>query len=263
MDLTQLAIEHAIATMWIRYNEPLSLDEIADTAILSKFYFSRVFRSMTGTSPGRFLSAIRLFKAKNLLLQTPMSVTDIAYMVGYNSLGTFTSRFSRSVGASPGRYRAKSMMGGHSLAGRARPLVTGRVGEVSGTVEVPEEGGPTRTYVGLFSSPVIEGVPVACAVLDGSGPYTLTGVPRGTWYVRAAAVGVGEVDPRPWARRPRFLGAGDEVTVQPHTTIVKQDICLRRATVLDLPILLALPELDNWGVPGCRRIPVGATAGRR
>src|SRR3954451_12345611 len=126
--------------MWSRYNEPLSLDEIADTPILSKFYFSRVFRSMTGTSPGRFLSAIRLFKAKHLLLQTPLSVTEIAYMVGYNSLGTFTSRFSRSVGDSPGRYRAKSQAGRHCLAGRARPVSAGSIGEVTGSVVVPQGG---------------------------------------------------------------------------------------------------------------------------
>src|SRR4051794_39844409 len=176
--------------MWDRYSEPLSLDEIADSAIMSKFYFSRVFRSMTGTSPGRFLSAIRLFKAKQLLLQTPLSVTNIAFMVGYNSLGTFTSRFSRSVGGSPGRYRAKAQAGGHNVLDMARPPQPGWTGEVTGSVVVPEDGdhGYLRTYIGLFPSPVIEGLPVACDIVDGSGEYTLRSVPAGNWYVRAAAV---------------------------------------------------------------------------
>jgi len=263
VDLTQLAIEQSIATMWSRYNEPLSLDEIADTAILSKFYFSRVFRSMTGTSPGRFLSAIRLFNAKHLLLETPLSVTEIAYMVGYNSLGTFTSRFTRSVGDSPGRYRTKSRASGHCLGGRARPLPAGRTGEVAGTVVLPEDGEVTRTYVGLFANPLIEGRPVACAVLEGSGAYRLPGVPSGTWYVRAAAVGLGEVDPRPWERRPRFVGAGGEVTVPAGGGTVERHITLRKATVLDLPVLLALPELDNWELPGAhemRGVPVDGHA---
>ena len=92
------AVERVIATMWDRYHEPLSLADMADTAIFSRFYFSRVFRSVTGTSPGRFLTAIRLYKAKNLLLQTSASVTEVSYLVGYNSPGTFSSRFTRSVG---------------------------------------------------------------------------------------------------------------------------------------------------------------------
>ena len=261
MDLTQLAIEQSIGTMWSRYHEPLSLDEIADTAILSKFYFSRVFRSLTGTSPGRFLSAIRLYNAKLLLLQTPLSVTEIAYMVGYNSLGTFTSRFTRSVGDSPGRYRTKSQASGHALGGRSRSVPAGRTGEVTGSVVLPQGGETTRTYVGLFANPLIEGRPVACTVLDGSGRYTLRGVPSGTWYARAAAVGVGEVDARPWERRPQFLGAGGEVTVPAGGGAVERNISLRKATILDLPVLLALPELDNWELPGSGRglgVPMGA-----
>jgi AraC-like DNA-binding protein len=260
VDLTQLAIEQSIATMWSRYNEPLSLDEIADTAILSKFYFSRVFRSMTGTSPGRFLSAIRLCNAKRLLLETPLSVTEIAYMVGYNSLGTFTSRFTRSVGDSPGRYRTKSRASAHSLAGRARPLPAGRTGEVTGSVVLPRGGDETRTYIGLFANPLVEGRPVACAVLDGAGSYALRGVPSGTWYVRAAAVGTGEVDPRPWERRPRFLGAGGEVTVPAGGRVGERNIGLRKVTMLDLPVLLALPELDNWELPRADRVRSVLTA---
>ncbi len=83
VDITQLAVQQSISAMWNRHGEQLSLDELADCAILSKFYFSRVFRSATGTSPGRFLTAIRLFKTKNLLLETSLHVTDIAYRVGY------------------------------------------------------------------------------------------------------------------------------------------------------------------------------------
>ena len=126
----QTAVERAIDTMWSRYHEPLSLADMADTAILSKFYFSRVFRTLTGTSPGRFLTAIRLTKAKQLLLETSLSVTEISYMVGYNSLGTFTSRFTRSVGVPPARYRALSRGGvlpPSSFSGPARGTLAGSV----------------------------------------------------------------------------------------------------------------------------------------
>ena len=111
MDTPQDAVERAIATMWDRYHESLSLDHIADTAVLSKFYFSRLFRSVTGTSPGRFLTAIRLYRAKHLLLATSLNVTDIAYHVGFSSLGTFTTRFTWSVGVPPTRFRELSHCG--------------------------------------------------------------------------------------------------------------------------------------------------------
>lgn len=247
MDVTQLAVEAAIATMWNRYGEPLSLDEIADSAILSKFYFSRVFRSVTGTSPGRFLAAIRLFKAKNLLLETGQSVTDIAYTVGYNSLGTFTSRFTHSVGTSPGRYRAKSSADSHSLHERITSARSDRLGEVRGSVLIPEDE-PMRVYVGAFASPIVEGAPAACAVLERSGAFELRDVPCGRWYIRAAAVSLRYIDPRPWVRRPVLLGSGGPVIVRPADRHYEPVLRMRPAEMVDLPILLALPELDNLHV---------------
>lgn len=247
MDVTQLAVERAIATIWNRYDEPLSLDDIADSAILSKFYFSRTFREATGTSPGRFLAAVRLFRAKNLLLETTKSVTDIAYAVGYNSLGTFTSRFARSVGASPGRYRALSRGGLHTLNGRV--ATGGCRGTITGSIRLPETDEEVRIYVGAFRTPVVEGFPAACDILGSSGGFTLTDVPPGTWCVRAAAVAMSDLEPRPWLRKPLFLGRGARLVVRPGKAQASQHIGLRPVRTVDTPILLALPELDNWGAP--------------
>jgi len=247
MDVTQIAVEQAISTMWSRYSEPLSLDDLADSAILSKFYFSRVFRTLTGTSPGRFLAAVRLFKAKNLLLETPRSVTEIAYTVGYNSLGTFTSRFTHSVGISPGRYRAMSRANCHALRDRLKATRPARIGEVRGFVRLPESE-PMRVYIGAFSSPIVEGAPAGCAVVHRSGSFALKNVPCGRWYIRAAAVGLRDVDPRPWARRPVLLGSGGPVFLLTEDQRTEPELRLRPTTVLDLPILMALPELDNWEV---------------
>ncbi|MCX5209997.1 helix-turn-helix transcriptional regulator [Kitasatospora sp. NBC_00240] len=244
----QAAVERAIATMWERYEEPLSLDDIADTAILSKFYFSRVFRTLTGTSPGRFLSAIRLHKAKNLLLRTPLSVTDISYQVGYNSLGTFTSRFTRSVGLSPGRYRTLARAGMPREPGAFRSTAAHRPCAVRGVVDVPDVGLPTRIYVAAFSDPIVQGEPVACDVLDGPGAFRLDGVVEGVWHLRAAVVAMRDVEPLPWNRRPLFIGASRPVTVRAGQAI-EVDLETRGFCPFDLPILLALPELDCWQLP--------------
>jgi AraC family transcriptional regulator len=234
--------------MWNRYGEPLSLTEIADTAILSKFHFSRVFGGLTGTSPGRFLAAVRMFKAKNLLLETSQSVTDISLKVGYNSLGTFTSRFTKSVGVCPTEYRVLSQTGIPPLLPSAPTGLRPRIGSVCGTVTVPQTDTPVRVYVGAFNSPVVEGRPVSCNTLESSGAYYLDGLPDGMWYIRAMAVAVRDVDPRPWIRRPVYIGACRPVTVRGAHTVLP-DIRMQPGTSLDLPILLALPELDSRCLP--------------
>ncbi len=238
----QTAVERVITNMWDRFDEPLSLEEMADVAVFSRFYFSRVFRSLTGTSPGRFLTAIRLYKAKNLLLETSMSVTDISYQVGYNSPGTFSSRFTRSVGISPARYRYLSEVG---IPAPELSVPTGhQLGAVQGSLTAPESDVPIRVYVSLFNSTIPEGTPIACAILDGDSNYELPAVPEGQWFVHATAVAVHNLDPRPWMRKPVFLAASRPVKVVAGRTATAH-VELRPPRLIDLPILLALPELDS------------------
>lgn len=247
MDFSHVAVESSISTMWNRYNEPLTLTELAKTATFSKFYFSRVFRSVTGTSPGRFLAAIRLYRAKQLLLKTSLSVTDIAYKVGYNSLGTFTSRFTRSVCFSPARYRSSSQAGMAALPPFTLAEMPQRYSTVRGRLALPETELPVRVYVGAFAGPVVEGLPTACDILDSAGSYELPGVPDGTWFIRAAAVPLRDMEIEPWNRRPLFVGSSLVETVG--TRGVESDLQLRPMTRVDLPVLLALPELDSQKMP--------------
>jgi AraC family transcriptional regulator len=244
----EAAVEHVIATMWDRYDEPLSLAELADMAILSRFYFSRVFRAITGTSPGRFLTAIRLYKAKNLLLETSLSVTEISYMVGYNSLGTFTSRFTKSVGISPARYRAMAQVGIEPPAQSRPGGAPQRIGSVFGSLRLPPSDLRTRIYIGSFESPIPQGMPISCDILEGDGPYLLDAVPDGEWYIQAAAVAMEGVDPRPWNRRPLFVGGSQPVRISSGLG-VRVDIDMRPTRSTDLPILVALPELDSCRLP--------------
>src|SRR5436305_4511192 len=104
-DVAEKAVLRAIGEMRERLGEELTIDDLARAALFSKFHFTRLFQRLTGVSPGRFLSALRLQRAKQLLVSTSMNVADISVYVGYNSVGTFSSRFSRSVGMSPTAYR--------------------------------------------------------------------------------------------------------------------------------------------------------------
>ncbi len=99
------AIERVIQTMRTQLHEPLSLEDMADIACLSPYYFNRVFHQVIGIPPGEFLATLRLEAAKNLLLTTPLSVTDICFEVGYVGLGSFTTRFTQLVGVPPRQLR--------------------------------------------------------------------------------------------------------------------------------------------------------------
>src|SRR5256885_7781362 len=89
-----------------RYFEPLGVDDLARTAGLSRAHFSREFRRTFGESPHAYLLTRRLERAAALLRTTDRSVADICVSVGLQSVGSFTTSFTRSYGRSPTAYRA-------------------------------------------------------------------------------------------------------------------------------------------------------------
>jgi AraC-like DNA-binding protein len=89
-----------------RYFEPLDVDDLARAAGLSRAHFSREFRRAFGESPHGYLLTRRLERAAALLRNTDRSVTDICFSVGLQSLGSFTTSFTRTYGVSPTAYRA-------------------------------------------------------------------------------------------------------------------------------------------------------------
>jgi AraC-like DNA-binding protein len=88
-----------------RYFEPLSVDDLARTAGLSRAHFSREFRRAFGESPHAYLLSRRLERAAALLRQTDRPVAEICFAVGLSSIGSFTTSFTRAFGMSPAAYR--------------------------------------------------------------------------------------------------------------------------------------------------------------
>jgi AraC-like DNA-binding protein len=89
-----------------RYFEPLGVDDLARAAGLSRAHFSRQFRRAFGESPHAYLLTRRLERAAALLRNTDRSVAEICFAVGLQSLGSFTTSFTRHYGRSPAAYRA-------------------------------------------------------------------------------------------------------------------------------------------------------------
>jgi AraC-like DNA-binding protein len=90
-----------------RYFEPLGVDDLAAAAGLSRAHFSREFRRTFGESPHAYLLTRRLERAAALLRTTDRSVADVCMSVGLQSVGSFTTSFTRTYGMSPTAYRAQ------------------------------------------------------------------------------------------------------------------------------------------------------------
>ncbi len=89
------------------YHLPLDLSEISKQACLSRYHFLRLFRDTYDTTPHQYLIQKRIEKAKELLRLRSLSVTDVCFEVGFESLGSFSSLFRRCVGDAPRNYRQR------------------------------------------------------------------------------------------------------------------------------------------------------------
>src|SRR3982074_668900 len=89
-----------------RYSERLDVDDLAPAAGLSRAPFRRQFRRAFGASPHAYLLTRRLERAAALLRASDRSVAEICFSVGLQSVGSFTTSFTRHHEASPTVYRA-------------------------------------------------------------------------------------------------------------------------------------------------------------
>jgi AraC-like DNA-binding protein len=96
-----------------RFAEPLDLDRLAAQAGFSKFHFARAFKGAYGETPANYLTRRRVERAKDLLRAANLTVTEVCMLVGFSSLGSFSTRFSELVGVSPRAFqRAAAERGG-------------------------------------------------------------------------------------------------------------------------------------------------------
>lgn len=85
--------------------EELTLASLADVACLSRFHFSRLFKRAIGIGVHRYVMQRRLERAKQLIAHRRMTLTEVAYAVGFKSQASFTHLFRQRIGLTPGRFR--------------------------------------------------------------------------------------------------------------------------------------------------------------
>lgn len=241
------SVERVIAAMRDQIDQPLSLGSMARIALASRYHFNRTFRQVTGVPPSQFLYALRLEKAKRLLLHTQHKVIDICYEVGYNSVGTFTRRFTDLLGVSPTTFRGLARGPvkrlSHYRNSAASTEANGNSGcRVSGYVKVPARF-HGLVFVGLFETPIPQGKPLACAAPSSDGSYCIEDAPPGEFYLFALGL-KHPIDARGcFDYESALRGGGNALRIARDSVAGSTYVRLRPPSPFDPPILVLLPVL--------------------
>ncbi|QYR19369.1 helix-turn-helix transcriptional regulator [Paenibacillus sp. sptzw28] len=234
--------------------EPLPLSRLAAYISYSPYHFARIFKEKVGLPPLYYVSSLRLQKAKDLLLQTNLSVRDIGLEIGQQSLGTFTTRFTERVGVTPSDFRNSALQADIRL--RSLQELNGwrtsfpslnRHSRVEGTIQstIPFEG---IILIGLFAKPIPEGLPLHGTLVPSVGEFCITDVKPGIYYLMATSV--------PWGMKAidfllphtilRFRSL-EPIIVEPNSPVPQQQVRLNVPQPDDPPILVSLSLLmDNF-----------------
>lgn len=110
-----------------KLTEPLSLDLVASVAGLEKTYFSKYFREKTGIRFRDWLSTVRVKRAMEIMIARDLSITEIAFKVGFQDLRTFERAVERRTGLSP-----------KAVKKRLRPRLGSKFAKVSGDFPIAD-----------------------------------------------------------------------------------------------------------------------------
>lgn len=98
-------IEGAKAYIRANYNKDISLDDVSQRVNISPYYFSKIFKEDTGVNFIEYVTAIRIEKAKELLLHSDASMKEIGIMVGYSDPNYFSRTFKKNAGVTPTEFK--------------------------------------------------------------------------------------------------------------------------------------------------------------
>ena len=250
LEAYRTAVERAIAHMKAHLTEPADLDQLACVAAVSKYHLVRVFDEMTGVSPRYFLACLRMQRAKELLLATNTSVTEVCFEVGYSSLGTFSNTFRDLVGLTPEAFRAlpKKLSLRQFATTVWAYLASDR--KLAGPALEGVVANPSRSrgfiFVGAFTRGVPQGAPYSGTVMVKPGAFRIQRPNLADFYLLAVLVPFTAKLSAMIATLPVGLVASLRVSASDPGAAGKPALRLRPPRATDPPILLALPALPPW-----------------
>ena len=103
--ISDIAVAEALRYIDANYNEPLTLEGVANMYRLNPSYFSSKFKAVNGIGFKEYHNNVRIIRAEKLLLETNMSITEIAMKCGYETSNYFGDAFRRINNCSPSQFR--------------------------------------------------------------------------------------------------------------------------------------------------------------
>lgn len=157
---------HAMNFISHNIDHDLSLEEIAETASLSKFHFHRIFKAVVGETVAGFTRRLRLELAANRLVSKPLvDITTLAIDCGFSSSQNFAKAFRQHFGTTPSEYRKSKIGNRDSNKGNAFPLQAMYSDRVFMNLLHPERRNPINAEIRELPEQRV-------AYVRGLGPYT-------------------------------------------------------------------------------------------
>lgn len=253
MNVRYAEIDEAIAYIQRNLDEPLPLTRLARHVAFSTFHFARIFKERMGLPPLYYVSSLRLQRAKELLLDSNLSVRQIGLEIGQQSLGTFTTRFTERVGMTPGEFRQSEPLAERYIQTlrelsdwREQIAVSADSGSRVTGVVTSDEPFDGFVLIGLFNKPIPEGLPTYGTLLPSLGGFSFGGVKPGIYYLMATSVSW-EMQAKDFLLPHRTLRSRYHAPlfVGPHAEVPPLQLKLYLPRPDDPPILVSLPALMN------------------
>ncbi len=253
-------LEAIISYIQHHLDESLSLSQLSSYAGYSPYHFTRIFKETMGISPFYYISSLRMQKAKMLLLHTKFHIRDIGLETGQQSLGTFTTQFTKRIGVTPSKFRKSAQLAKdyfHSLKQlnhwslhKSTSLTSNKV-EGFVESESPFEG---FILIGLFPKPVPEGLPLYGTLLSSVGHFCFDNVKPGVYYLMATSVSW-EMDVTEFLVPENTLRFRSEtpIVIKDQNSVPYQQVTLHSPLPNDPPILISIPLLMDIFLKGYYR----------
>lgn len=249
-DSQQHAVEQAIAYMKEHLDEEITSEQLADLVGYSPYHFTRLFKRVTGISPRQYLSALRIESSKHELLHTksPSLLNNVLPATGFQSIGSFHTRFKQFVGLSPKKFQNEAnSLTSHMDEWEHKKLALSSSTDTPPVIRCEIVTPPSFRgiiFAGLFPRPIPDQRPiVGTAINQNSRCCIFTRIPSGTYYVLVAGIA--------WSLNPRdyFLlnhslrGIYENTITVTEATDLNISITLREPLPQDPPIVINLPQL--------------------
>jgi AraC family transcriptional regulator len=238
------AVRRVTEYMRTNFAEPITLRDLAKVANCSPWHLDRIFAEAIGLTPMKYLYLLRIEMAKLSVLSSDQRIIEIAYDVGYNSLGSFGKRFTALVGMSPRQLR-KAADGFDGRRWRsaleqacAMQFSPPSAPSISGAIswDVDCAGADGWSLIAAVTSEYPSAQPTCCTVAHVPGPFHLAPLIEGRYKVMAIAFphDVDAVDILTQRASPRARIDGVRITQQCSSACL--DIVLHAPQPADAPL---------------------------